>query len=107
MPEPRRLRLAASHDPLLLDAAAAVSGVELNVAGSLDALALLRAGGVDSAGYHFGARYPAPAPFDALFREPGIAIYPLFDREQGFMLPPAIRTAWRRSATSHGSNCAS
>lgn len=88
VPEPRRLRLAASHDPLLLDAVAAIPGVELNVAGSLDALALLRAGGVDAAGYHFGARSPAPAPFDALFREPGIVIYPLFDREQGFMLPP-------------------
>ena len=87
-PASRRLRLAASHDPLLIDAAAALPDVELNVAGSVDALARLRAGSADAAGFHYGARTPAPAPFDALFVDREIAVYPLFDREQGFMVPP-------------------
>lgn len=87
-PETGRLRLAASHDPLLLAAAAEIPGVELAVAGSLDALAQLRAGAADAAGFHYGARSAPPAPFDALANDPALAIHPLFDREQGFMLPP-------------------
>lgn len=87
-PNPRRLRLAASHDPLLLGAVTELAGVELAVAGSLDALAQLRAGHADAAGFHYGARGTAPPPFAALFTDSDFVVRPLFDREQGFMLPP-------------------
>ncbi|MCJ2037321.1 substrate-binding domain-containing protein [Methylobacterium sp. J-068] len=87
-PEPWRLRLAGSHDPLLLGAVAEISAIDLAVAGSLDAVALLRAGEADAAGFHYGARGEAPAPFAALFADRDLVVHPLFDRQQGFLLPP-------------------
>lgn len=90
---PKRFRIAASHDPLLLGAVADRPAVELSTAGSLDAVALLRSGAADAAGFHYGARTAPPPPFDALLRDPGLVVRPLFDREQGFMLPPATRAA--------------
>ncbi|GJD74886.1 substrate-binding domain-containing protein [Methylobacterium goesingense] len=86
---PTRMRIAASHDPLLLGAVTDRPGIELAVAGSLDALALLRAGSADAAGFHYGARGVPPVPLDAVFADTGLVVRPLFDREQGFMLPPA------------------
>lgn len=83
---PPRLRLAASHDPLLVEAVEAGAEIDLTVAGSLDALARLATGSVDAAGFHFGAEGAAPAPFAALFRDPALTIVPLFRREQGLML---------------------
>jgi molybdate transport repressor ModE-like protein len=85
---PALLRLAASHDPLLLGVIEFRSDVELAIAGSLDALAHLRSGSADAAGFHYGSEGPAPEPFDALFRDPKLRITPLFRREQGLMLAP-------------------
>lgn len=87
-PAAARIRLAASHDPLLLDALETRREFDLAIAGSLDALARLREGAVDAAGFHFGAEGPPPPPFDALFRDPDLAVLPLFRREQGLMLAP-------------------
>ncbi|MGN7123123.1 substrate-binding domain-containing protein [Methylorubrum thiocyanatum] len=85
-PADARLRLAASHDPLMLETVEARREIDLMVAGSLDALARLRGGSVDAAGFHYGSDGAPPPPFDALFRDPDIRVVPLFRREQGLML---------------------
>lgn len=85
-PTAARIRLAASHDPLLLETVEARADIDLMVAGSLDALSRLRNGSVDAAGFHYGSDGAAPPPFDALFRDPEIRVVPLFRREQGLML---------------------
>ncbi|MGU3360069.1 substrate-binding domain-containing protein [Methylobacterium sp. M6A4_1b] len=83
---PAPLRLAASHDPLLLSIIDEKPGIALAIAGSLDALAHLRAGTAEAAGFHYGSEGPAPPPFDALFRDPELTVRPLFRRQQGLML---------------------
>lgn len=83
-----RIRLAASHDPLLLEAVEARQDIDLMIAGSLDALARLREGAVEAAGFHYGAEGPPPPPFDALFRDPDLTVEPLFRREQGLLWAP-------------------
>ena len=85
-PADARLRLAASHDPLLLETVEGRRDIDLMVAGSLDALARLREGAVDAAGFHYGSDGTAPPPFDRLFRDPNLVVVPLFRREQGLML---------------------
>ena len=85
---PALVRLAASHDPLLLSVLEARSDVVLAIAGSLDALAHLRAGTADAAGFHYGSEGAAPEPFAALFRDTELRITPLFRRQQGLMLAP-------------------
>ncbi|CAO4143979.1 hypothetical protein LPLAFNJD_LOCUS1575 [Methylorubrum aminovorans] len=85
-PADARIRLAASHDPLLVGAIEAWQEIDLMVAGSLDALARLRDGTVDAAGFHYGSDGPPPPPFDAVFANRDLAVVPLFRREQGFML---------------------
>lgn len=87
-PAMARIRLAASHDLLLLEAVEARPDIDLMVAGSLDALARLREGAVDAAGFHYGAEGPPPPPFDGLFRDADLAVAPLFRREQGLLLAP-------------------
>ncbi len=84
------LNLAASHDPLLVDVLAEVGGVELTVTGSRAAVERLLEGGVDAAGFHCGARGPAAAgpPFSSIDPAAGLALYPLFEREQGLLLAP-------------------
>ena len=84
----KRLRVCGSHDPLLLSVVERVSGVEFSVAGSMDALAKLAAGGADAAGFHYGSEGEAPPPLDALFRDPELTVQPLFRREQGLMFGP-------------------
>ncbi|MBD8905525.1 substrate-binding domain-containing protein [Methylorubrum zatmanii] len=85
-PASARLRLAASHDPLLLEIVETRPDIDLMVAGSLDALARLREGTVDAAGFHYGSDGPPPSPFHALFRDRALIVVPLFRREQGWML---------------------
>ena len=87
-PEVARIRLAASHDPLLLEAVESRREIDLMVAGSLDALARLREGAVEAAGFHYGAEGPPPPPFDGLFRDADLSVVPLFRREQGLLLAP-------------------
>ncbi|KQT56913.1 LuxR family transcriptional regulator [Methylobacterium sp. Leaf456] len=87
-PDVARIRLAASHDPLLLEAVEAHREIDLMVAGSLDAIARLRDGAVEAAGFHFGSDGPPPPPFDGLFRDADLAVTPLFRREQGLLFAP-------------------
>ncbi|WP_342153520.1 substrate-binding domain-containing protein [Methylorubrum sp. SB2] len=87
-PDVARIRLAASHDPLLLEAVEARPEIDLMVAGSLDALARLREGAVEAAGFHYGSDGEPPPPFDGLFRDADLAVAPLFRREQGLMFAP-------------------
>jgi len=85
-PADARIRVAASHDPLLLEAVEARREIDLMVAGSLDALARLREGAVDAAGFHYGSDGPPPASFGAVFDRRDLVVVPLFRREQGLML---------------------
>jgi putative molybdopterin biosynthesis protein len=86
---PQRLRLALSHDPLLMGLLEVMPDVEATIVGSREAVERLLAGRVDAAGFHAGdmdvTRTP---PYDALFRNRTLVVRPLFAREQGFMLSP-------------------
>jgi molybdate transport repressor ModE-like protein len=86
---PPPLVLAASHDPILTRAARGVPGLRVDIAGSDEALELLRAGRADIAGCHFGtdAEDPPPAVADRL-RAEGRCWTVLFRRAQGLMLAP-------------------
>ncbi len=93
----RRALLAVSHDPLLLDVLAELDGVELAVAGSLEAARRLMGGSIDGAGFHCGGvEWPDDGPLAELCAEPTLAVIPLFLREQGLILsagnPLGIRT---------------
>ncbi|WP_191061596.1 substrate-binding domain-containing protein [Geminicoccus harenae] len=79
--------LAVSHDPLLLDILTELDGVEVAVAGSLEAARRLLAGSVDAAGFHGGGvELPETGPLAQLRAEPTLSVIPLFRREQGLIL---------------------
>jgi putative molybdopterin biosynthesis protein len=92
------LTLAASHDPLLVEVLDEVGGFEVSVMGSRAAVERLLDGGVDAVGFHCGARGPGAAgpPFSSIEAAAGLALYPLFEREQGLLLahgnPHGIRS---------------
>ncbi|BAU88855.1 regulatory protein LysR [Methylorubrum populi] len=81
--------LAASHDPLLVEVLGELGGFEMSVMGSRAAVERLLGGGVDVAGFHCGARGPGAAgpPFSSIDAA-GLALHPLFEREQGLLLAP-------------------
>lgn len=83
---PGRLTMAASHDPLLLEALSGRGEVDVSVMGSELALEQLFAGEVDVAGCHFGpsadGRVPAP------LRDRGLVATPALEREQGLIVAP-------------------
>jgi putative molybdopterin biosynthesis protein len=81
------LRLALSHDPVLLSALEHRAGIEANVVGSEEAVALLMSGRADLAGLHTGGVEPAALPpFRDLLVQPALAVEPLFLREQGLIV---------------------
>ena len=88
------LRLAASHDPLLIEILREIPAeqgeIEPSVMGSSAAVKLLLDGGVDAAGFHCGALDPeqADAPFSELETSAGLVTHRLFEREQGLLLAP-------------------
>jgi molybdate transport repressor ModE-like protein len=85
----RPLRLAASHDPLLLEAAGQVAGLHVATCGSAEALAALNAGTAELAGCHFGT--PAATPPTELqrrFEAEGLRAVALFRRAQGLIVAP-------------------
>lgn len=80
------LRLAASHDPLLVRCMADIANVDLTISGSQRALELLRSGAAEAAGFHFGDdKPPAGSLFAGLFDDPTLKIRRLFKRQQGLM----------------------
>jgi putative molybdopterin biosynthesis protein len=85
---PRRLLIAASHDPLLMEALAAWGGADVAVMGSRDAVTRLMDGRADAAGFHCGTIGPAAAgpPFADLVADPAFRVRPLFEREQGLLV---------------------
>lgn len=89
---PRRLLLALSHDPLLLDAVGAMATagvVEASIVGSAEAMSKLRAGSVDVAGLHCGedgSRLPEGPALDGSLAGQDFRVEPLFRREQGLLL---------------------
>lgn len=86
-PGPRPVRLAISHDPLLLDALGGVEGVAAEVIGSGEAVERLLAGGADAAGFHAGTDgVPEYPPFSALRRADAFTVRALFRREQGLLV---------------------
>jgi molybdate transport repressor ModE-like protein len=84
----RPLTLAASHDLLVMEVAAAWPGIHLAVAGSAEAVARLTEARADAAGFHCGALdWKAAGPaFAEIAANPGFRVRPLFEREQGLML---------------------
>jgi putative molybdopterin biosynthesis protein len=79
--------LAVSHDPLLLDVLAELDGIEVAVAGSLEAARRLMGGSIDGAGFHCGGvERPDDGPLAELCAEPTLAVIPLFRRQQGLIL---------------------
>ncbi len=84
------LTLAASHDPLVVEVLSEGGGIDLSVMGSSAAVERLLDGSADAAGFHCGARAPAEAgpPFSAIGAGAGLALHPLFEREQGLLLAP-------------------
>ncbi len=86
---PRRVRLAASHDPLLMAALAGLPEIDPAIVGSREAVERLLDGRAEAAGFHAGAADPATtSPYAALFGHAAFAVRPLFVREQGLMLSP-------------------
>lgn len=88
----RRLKLALSHDPLLLNAIGPMAEeglVEASVVGGAEAVGKLRAGLVDVAGFHSGeegSRPPGSATLKELLTHPDFRVEVLFRREQGLLL---------------------
>lgn len=78
---PAPLRLALSHDPLLLEALGRLTDVAARVTGSEEAIGLLLRGEADAAGFHRGPDEPPPAGGEIVTR-------PLFRRQQGLLVAP-------------------
>ncbi len=80
----RKLRIAASHDPRLLETLNGRDDVEVSTMGSEAALDRLMSGQVDVAGCHFGPSEGGTMP--ASLRQTGIAAEAAFQREQGLIV---------------------
>ncbi|GAB6844026.1 substrate-binding domain-containing protein [Methylorubrum rhodinum] len=83
-------KLAASHDPLVVEVLGERGDVALSVMGSRAAVERLLEGSADAAGFHCGAQAPAEAgaPFSSVDAGAGLVVHPLFEREQGLLLAP-------------------
>lgn len=86
----RRVKVAVSHDPLLLDTLDTLAGTfDALTMGSSDAVAALLGGEVELAGFHFGTQSNEPPPgsvFRTLFGDERFVVQPLMRRQQGLML---------------------
>lgn len=103
----RRVKVAVSHDPLLLDALDTMADTfDALTMGSSDAVAALLDGEVDLAGFHFGTESNDPPPgsvFRTLFGNEDFVVQPLLRRQQGLMLaadnPLRIRSIYDLCST--------
>jgi molybdate transport repressor ModE-like protein len=84
---PAKLKIAASHDPLLVQVLGARRDVVVSITGSGSALDLLAQGAVDVAGCHFGTTHAGRSSEEATLRDRGYVVRPMFVREQGLILP--------------------
>jgi molybdate transport repressor ModE-like protein len=80
----RKLRIAASHDPRLVETLNGRDDVEVSTMGSEAALDRLMSGQVDVAGCHFGPSEAGTVP--AALRQPALFAEPAFEREQGLIV---------------------
>ena len=85
---PPKLRIAASHDPLLVEVVSARTDVELAVMGSEAALERLSAGAAEIAGCHFGPDRAGSRRLPAPLRDRAYLAQPAFAREQGVIVSP-------------------
>jgi len=83
-----RLRLVASHDLLLQEAFAADEAAPMSVRflGSEHALAALRRGDADLAGFHVPEPLPAPRARPEVFHDAQLFVEPVMRREQGLIV---------------------
>jgi molybdate transport repressor ModE-like protein len=91
------VRLALSHDPLLLDALSGIPDVATQVVGSEEAVRLLLGGFAHLAGFHTGGIDPSELPaFAPAAESASLRITPLLVREQGLIVvsgnPHCIRS---------------
>ena len=95
-----RLRIAASHDLVLAEVKEtwqSVNGVEVTFHGSADSLALFRTRRADIAGFHVSVATSVSDPLLALLHPGRHVVVRFLTREQGLMVPAAIRRAYARS----------
>jgi molybdate transport repressor ModE-like protein len=84
--KPTRLRIAASHDPLLVDTLAG-RDIDLMVTGSEQAIERLIAGTVEVAGCHFGPGHAGDAAMlPPALRNGAFVAHPAFVRDQGLIV---------------------
>lgn len=86
--KPASLRVAASHDPLLIDTLKGRSDVDLKVMGSQQALERLLEGAADVAGCHFGPGRLRDLDVPSALRSRDYVLRPAFAREQGLIVAP-------------------
>ena len=82
---PGPLRVAASHDPLVIETMKGRSDVDLKILGSQQALELLLDGSADVAGCHFGPGKAKDLDIPPALRGPDYILRPVFAREQGLI----------------------
>jgi putative molybdopterin biosynthesis protein len=85
---PTPLRIAASHDPLLMEAMKGRSDVDLKIMGSQQALERLLDGSADVAGCHFGPGKLKDLNIPPELRGRDYVLRPAFTREQGLIVAP-------------------
>jgi putative molybdopterin biosynthesis protein len=87
MAKPERLRIAASHDPLLIETVKDRSAIDLVITGTEQAIDRLRSGASDAAGCHFGPEEAdGERALPARLRHPGTLVHSVFRREQGLIV---------------------
>ena len=84
--KPAPVRIAASHDPLLVDTLKGRSGVDLAIMGSQQAIERLLDGSADIAGCHFGPGRLDELDVPSALRGRDYILRPAFTREQGLIL---------------------
>jgi molybdate transport repressor ModE-like protein len=85
---PAPLRLAASHDPLVIETLRGRSDVDIKIMGSQQAVERLLEGSADAAGCHFGPGKIGELNIPPRLRSRDYVLRPAFTREQGLIVAP-------------------
>ena len=88
--EPRKLRLACSHDLVFEDCVQAglLPAWDIRYMGSQKAIDALRAGTVDMAGFHMSEKMAAQPGMKELWADPRYFVSPIMRRELGLVVAP-------------------